>query len=155
MAYVFHSLSLFSKFCRWLPERVSNALVGLLTLRLPSPIYATFHFFVCNFNCCHATKGLAASPTVCLICLRCLSADPVVSLAIRIKSLEDAATAVDVPSLLTKITQDGFRREKEIDKHEALRLAEQLASVAKVSRHEKASAYDVIACTLREKFRSA
>ena len=73
------------------------------------------------------------------------------SLAARIKSLEDAATAVDVPSLLTKITQDGFRREKEIDKYEALRLAEQLASVAKVSRHEKASAYDVIACTLREK----
>ena len=70
------------------------------------------------------------------------------SSAARIKSLEDAATAVDVPSLLTKITQDGFRREKEIDKYEALRLAEQLASV---SRHEKASAYDVIACTLREK----
>ena len=37
MVYVFHSLSLTSKFSRWLSERVSNALVGLLTLRLPSP----------------------------------------------------------------------------------------------------------------------
>ena len=30
-------------------------------------------------------------------------------------------------------------------------MAEQLASVAKVSSHEKASTYNVIACTLREK----
>ena len=34
--YLFHSSSLISKFSRWLPGRVSNALVGLLTLRLPS-----------------------------------------------------------------------------------------------------------------------
>ena len=35
---LFHafSSSLISKFSRWLPGRVSNALVGLLTLRLPS-----------------------------------------------------------------------------------------------------------------------
>ena len=99
-------------------------------------------FFVCNFNCCHATQGLAASPTVCLICFRCLQADPVASLSARIKSLEDAATAVDVPSLLTKIPQYGFRREEDFDKYEALRLAEQLASVAKVSNHEKSSTYD-------------
>ena len=58
---------------------------------------------------------------------------------------------MDVPSVLTKITQYGFRREEDFDKYEALRLAEQLASVAKVSNHEKASTYDVIACTLREK----
>ena len=89
---------------------------------------------------------------------RCVSSASVVcrltlsaSLAARIKSLEDAATAVDVPSLLTKITQCGFRREEDFDKYEALRLAEQLASVAKVSSHEKASTYDVIACTLRKK----
>ena len=68
-----------------------------------------------------------------------------------IKSLEDAATAVDVPSLLTKITRYGFRREEDFDTCEALRLAEQLASVAKVSSYEKASTYDIIACTLREK----
>ena len=37
MTYVFHSLSLISKFSRWLPERLSNALVGLLTLRQSSP----------------------------------------------------------------------------------------------------------------------
>lgn len=51
-----------------------------------------------------------------------------------------------------KITQYGFRREEDFEKYEALRLAEQLASVAKVSSHEKTSTYDVIACTLREKW---
>ena len=56
---------------------------------------------------------------------------------------------MDVPSLLTKIKY-GFRRKEDFDKYEALRLAEQLASVAKISSHEKASTYDVIACTLRE-----
>ena len=45
MAYVFHSFSLISKFSRWLPERVSNALVGLLTLRLPSPGWVSMLLF--------------------------------------------------------------------------------------------------------------
>lgn len=59
--------------------------------------------------------------------------------------------AVDVPALLSKITQYGFRREEDFDKYEALSLAEQLASTAKVKSHEKAPTFDVIACTLREK----
>ena len=79
---------------------------------------------------------------MCLACFRCLWADPIASLAARIKSLEDAATAVDIPSLLTKITQYGFRREEDFDKYKALRLAEQLASAAKVLSHKKASTYD-------------
>lgn len=72
-------------------------------------------------------------------------------LAARIKTLEDATSAADVPSRLNKITQYGFRREEDFDKYEALAMAEQLSSAAKVSGHEKASTYDVIACTLRER----
>ena len=45
MAYVFHSFSLISKFSQWLPERVSKALVGLLTLRLPSPGWVSVPLF--------------------------------------------------------------------------------------------------------------
>ena len=40
---------------------------------------------------------------------------------------------------------------RKTDKHDALNLAEQLATAAKLSVHEKASIYDAIACTLREK----
>ena len=43
--YVFPSLSLISKFSRWLSERVSNALVRLLTLRLPSPGWVSMLLF--------------------------------------------------------------------------------------------------------------
>ena len=59
MTYVFHSLSLISKFSRWLPERLSNALVGLLTLKLPSPGWVPmllFSFYSSIFKCCHATQ---------------------------------------------------------------------------------------------------
>ena len=66
-----------------------------------------------------------------------------------IKTLEDAGN--DVPAHLSKITSYGFRREEDFDKYDALNMAEQLATAAKLSWHEKASTYDTIACTLREK----
>ena len=69
----------------------------------------------------------------------------------RLKTLEDAASNSDVPAHLAKITQYGFRREEDFDKYDALAMAEQLASSAKLSNHEKAPTYDVIACTLRDK----
>lgn len=43
----------------------------------------------------------------------------------------------------------GFRREK--DKYGALNIAEQLETTAKLSGHEKASTYDAVACTPRER----
>lgn len=61
----FHSLSLISKISRWLPQRVSNALVGLLTLRLPSPGWVPmllFSFLSAIFKCCHATQGWQPVP---------------------------------------------------------------------------------------------
>ena len=67
----------------------------------------------------------------------------------RIKTLEDAGN--DVPAHLSKITSYGFRRAEDFDKYGALNMAEQLATAAKLSGHEKASTYDAIACTLREK----
>ena len=67
----------------------------------------------------------------------------------RIKTLEDAGN--DVPAHLSKIISYGFRREEDFDKYVALTLAEQLATAAKLSGHEKASTYDAMACTLREK----
>ncbi|KXJ17543.1 hypothetical protein AC249_AIPGENE14767 [Exaiptasia diaphana] len=77
--------------------------------------------------------------------------DPVALLTARVATLEEAATNVDVPTRLAKITQYGFRREEDFDKYDALSMAEQLATAAKSAAHEKASSYDVIACTLREK----
>lgn len=40
---------------------------------------------------------------------------------------------------------------EDFDKYSALRLAEELASVAKTSAHAKATNYEIIASTLREK----
>ena len=74
-----------------------------------------------------------------------------VQLSTRIKTLEDAGSISDVPARLSRITQYGFRREEDFDKYDALAMAEQLATAAKLSRHEKASTFDAIACTLREK----
>ena len=54
-------------------------------------------------------------------------------LTVRIKTLEDAGSLSDVP-----ITQYGFRREEDFDKYDALAMAEQLATAAKLSGHEKA-----------------
>ena len=66
-------------------------------------------------------------------------------LTARIKTLEDASSLSDVPARLSRITQYGFRREEDFD---ALAMAEQLATAAKLSGHEKASTFDAIACTL-------
>ncbi len=77
--------------------------------------------------------------------------DLLAQLTARIKTLEDAGSLSDVPAHLSKITQYGFRREEDFDKYDALAMAEQLATAAKLSGHEKAPTFDAIACTLREK----
>ena len=77
--------------------------------------------------------------------------DLLAQLTARIKSLEDAGSLSDVPARLSRITQYGFRKEEGFDKYDALAMAEQLATAAKLSGHEKAPTFDAIACTLREK----
>ena len=77
--------------------------------------------------------------------------DLLAQLIARIKSLEDAGSLSDVPARLASITQYGSRREEDFDKYDALAMAEQLATAAKLSGHEKAPTFDAIACTLREK----
>lgn len=65
-------------------------------------------------------------------------------------SLEESqSTTVD--ALITKITQYGSRSVQDFDKYQALHLAEQLASVAKSTAHEKATNFDFISASLREK----
>lgn len=54
-------------------------------------------------------------------------------------------------ALINRITHYGSRRLEELDKYEAVRLAEELVSVAKTTGHAKAASYDIIATTLREK----
>ena len=80
---------------------------------------------------------------------RFFQVDLLAQLNARIRTLEDAGN--DVPAHLSKITSYGFRGEEDFDKYDALNMAEQLATAAKLSGHEKASTYDAIACTLREK----
>jgi len=77
--------------------------------------------------------------------------DLLAQLTARIKSLEDAGSLSDVPARMARITQYGFRREGDFDKYDALAMAEQLATAVKLSGHEKAPAFDAIACMLREK----
>lgn len=79
--------------------------------------------------------------------------DVIAALTQRIKSLEYASsqTIPDVKGLLHKITNYGFRRPEDFDKYEALALAEQLATASRLSADQKASTYDAIASTLREK----
>ena len=72
-------------------------------------------------------------------------------LTARIKTLEDAGSLFDVPARLSRITQYGFRRVEDFDKYDSLAMAEQFATAATLSGHEKASTFDAIACTLREK----
>ena len=68
----------------------------------------------------------------------------------RLKVLKEAqGTTVEV--LIHRITHYGGRRLEDFDKYEALRLAEDLVSVAKTSGHVKAPTYEIIASTLREK----
>ena len=59
-------------------------------------------------------------------------------------------TIPDIKSLLTKITNYGFRHLEDFDKYEALPLAEQLATTSRLKVDDKASTYDAIASTVRE-----
>ena len=142
------------------------ALVGLLTLRLPSLGWVLtrllHHFYLISLVCLRyplsfvlfcflrcPTQGLAACRSFLFrLSSRFFQVDLLAQLNARIKTLEDAGN--DVPAHLSKITSYGFRRE-DFYKYDALNLAEQLATAAKLSGHEKASTYDAIACTLREK----
>ena len=147
-------------------KRYLIALVGLLTLRLPSlgwVLTRLRHFYFislvclryplsfvlfCFFRC--PAQGLAACRYFLIkLSFRFFQIDLLAQLNARIKTLEDAGN--DVPAHLSKITSYGFRREEDFDKYDALNMAEQLATAAKLSGHEKTSTYDAIACTLREK----
>ena len=68
----------------------------------------------------------------------------------RIKFLENAQ-GTSVHALINRITNFVGRRLEDFDKYEALRLAEELVSVAKTTSDTKAASYDIIATTLREK----
>ena len=68
----------------------------------------------------------------------------------RIRFLENAQET-SVHALTSRITNYGGRRLEDFDKYEALRLAEELVSVAKTTSDTKAASYDIIATTLREK----
>ena len=59
----------------------------------------------------------------------------------RIKALE-SAKGTSVESLIQRISYYGGRRVEDFEKYEALRYAEELASVAKSSSHPKAASYD-------------
>lgn len=52
---------------------------------------------------------------------------------------------------MRRITNYASRRAEDFDKYEALRLAEELVSVAKTSGNIKSTSYEIIASTLREK----
>ena len=82
---------------------------------------------------------------------RFFQGDMLAKLTARIKTLEDAGSLSDVPARLSRITQYGFRREEDFDKYDALAMAEQLATAAKLSGHEKASTFDAIAPVLLER----
>ena len=68
----------------------------------------------------------------------------------RIRFLENAQ-GTSVHALISRITNYAGRRLEDFDKYEALRLAEELVSVAKTTSDTKAASYDIIATTLREK----
>ena len=68
----------------------------------------------------------------------------------RIKFLENAQ-GTSVHALISRITNYAGHRLEDFDKYEALRLAEELVSVAKTTSDTKAASYDIIATTLREK----
>ena len=63
----------------------------------------------------------------------------------------EEAQGTTVEALIRRITNYGSRRVEDFDKYEALRLAEDLVSVAKTSGNAKAASYEIIASTLREK----
>ena len=68
----------------------------------------------------------------------------------RIRFLENAQ-GTSVHALISRITNYGGRRLEDFDKYEALRLAEELVSVAKTTIDTKAASYDIIATKVREK----
>ena len=104
----------------------------------------------CFLRC--PTRGLAACRSFLFkLSSRFFQVDLLAQLNARIKTLEDAGNDVPAHLHVSKITSYGFRREEDFDKYDALNLAEQLATAAKLSGHEKAFTYDAIACTLREK----
>ena len=98
---------------------------------LPYPLrFALFCFLRCP------TRGLAACRSFLFkLSSRFFQVDLLAQLNARIKTLEDAGN--DVPAHLSKITSYVFRREEDFDKYDALTLAEQLATAAKLSGHEK------------------
>ena len=51
----------------------------------------------------------------------------------------------------TKVSSYGLRHDLDFDKYEALRLAEQLVSIARASNHEKASFYDLAVTLLQQR----
>ena len=63
----------------------------------------------------------------------------------------EEAQGTTVEALIRWITNYGSRRVEDFDKYEALRLAEDLVSVAKTSGNAKAASYEIIASTLHEK----
>ena len=64
--------------------------------------------------------------------------------------MEDSqVTTVD--TFICRITHYGSHRVEDFDKYETLRLTEGLVSVAKTSNNPKATSYEIIASTLREK----
>ena len=68
----------------------------------------------------------------------------------RIRFLKNAQ-GTSVHALISRITNYGGLRLEDFDKYEALRLAEEVVSVAKTTIDTKAASYDIIATTLREK----
>ena len=116
------------------------ALVGLLTLRLPSlgwVLTRLLRHFLFNLPCV-----LTLSIQFCFafyvvplegwqpvhfffqfkLSSRFFQVDLLAQLNARIKSLEDAGN--DVPAHLSKITSYGLRREEDFDKYHALNMAE-------------------------------
>ena len=59
-------------------------------------------------------------------------------LTARIKTFEDSGSLSVSPARLSRITQYGFTREEDFDKYDALAMAEQLTTAAKLSGYEKA-----------------
>ena len=136
------------------------ALVGLLTLRLPSlgwVLTRLRHFYFISLVClryplsfvlfcffrCPALGLTACRYFLFKLSFRFFQIDLLAQLNARIKTLEEAGN--DVPAHLSKIPSYGFRREEDFDKYDALNMAEQLATakvlevVAKVDKSFKSS----------------
>lgn len=147
----------------WWHESVSYALVGLLTLRLPSlgwsylayPLRLKFVRFSSDLDSQFAfllpLKGWQPLNALLVSFFSYSHNDPIAQLLARVRSLEDANNATAVPARLVKITQFGVQREEDFDKYVALAMAEQLTTAAKLAGDEKPPTYNAIACTLREK----